>query len=116
MLKAILNWLVEINKPEEIHFLLATHSTETWLLSTYERNHPIFSDLTTDFDFEEIENVVDRLVKLGYATHIDRETGRTKLTKHENLYKRYANHLTANLRKVRSECAEVESFCERLEQ
>lgn len=113
--KALLNWLVEKSIPEEIHFLLATHSTETWLLSTHERIEPIFSDLTPNFDFEEIVDVVDRLIQLGYHTHIDRETGRKKLTKHETIYKRYANQLTAVLPKVRNECEEVESLCKRFE-
>jgi hypothetical protein len=112
--KALLNWLDEKNKPDEVYFLLPTHSTETWLLSTHERNETVFNDLPKNFDFEKIDDVEKRLIDFGYKTHIDKE-GNTRFTKHENVYKSYAQRIINELTKVRSNCLEADLFCKNLE-
>ena len=109
--KAILNWLGENNTPNEIYLLLSTQSTETWLLSTHDRVENVFSDLPKDFDYEDIVDVIERLLKLGYLSYID-DTGKTKFSKSN--YKPYAQKIADNLDKVREECEEAEKLCQYL--
>jgi hypothetical protein len=112
--KALLKWLGEMHKPEEIYFLLSTHSTENWVLATHARTEAVFNDLSNTFDFEEITNVVDRLGSLGYTTYVDPSSGKTKLSKDLKLYSTYAKKIKNNLIKVRQECEEAERFYQML--
>ena len=111
--KAILNWLGEDTLPDEIYLLLSTSSTETWVLATHDRIESVFDDLDHGFDYENIEDVVERLFTLGYLSYIDRETGKKKLSKSN--YTPYAKKIVDNLRKVRSECEETEKLCQEFE-
>jgi len=109
--KAILHWLGESRLPENIYLLLTTYSTETWLLATYERTERVFSNLPENFDFENLDNVIELLCNLGLECYT--EDGRKKLSK--NHYMSYAEQIVNNLRKVRAECEEAENFCNFLE-
>ncbi len=113
--KAILSWLGETSLPSEIYLLLSTASTETWLLATHDRIESVFNDLPQNFDFEDIEDVVRRLIDLGYVTYIDRNTGQEKLNKDLNIYSNYATQIANNLSKIRFECEETEKLCQKLE-
>jgi len=105
---AILHWLGESNTPCEVYLLLSTQSTETWLLATHDRVDSAFSDLPSNFDYEDIANVIDRLLRLGYLSYID-ENDNTKLSKTN--YEPYAKKIAENLDKVRSECEEANNLC-----
>ncbi len=113
--KAILNWLGEPTKPNNIYLLLSTNSTETWILATHSRADAVFHDLSNGFDFEEISNVVDRLITLGYRTYLDNETNRVKFSKDLSLYQNYAEKIANNLVKVRLESEEAEKLCQKFE-
>lgn len=113
--KSILTWLGLSDIPVKIYFLLSTYSTETWVLSTHERSESIFEDLEDGFDFECIDNSVERLILLGYASYIDVDSGKEKLSKKLDVYKSYSNNIANNLEKVRLECEEAEAFCSMLE-
>lgn len=110
--KAIITWLGEQDLPTEIFILASTHSTETWILATYDRSNGIFNDLDENFDFEDIQDATNRLLKLGYKCHPENEK---KINKHESFYIDYANNIAAKITKVRSECEEVEKLCKKLE-
>jgi len=107
--KAILNWLGEDKLPNEIYLLLSTTSTETWVLATHDRVESVFSDLPNDFDYENIEDVIERLFRLDYLSYIDTETGKEKLSKSN--YMPYAQKIVDNLEKVRLECEEADKLC-----
>ncbi len=109
--RALLHWLGEVQTPEKIYFLLSTSSTETWILATYDRMEEIFQDLPNNFDFEDIQDVLERLIKLGYASYIDPKTQNKKFKKDLSIYKPYAIKIADNLAKVRLECEEVDKLC-----
>jgi len=107
--KSILSWLGEITVPNEIYLLLSTQSTENWLLATHDRVESIFSDLPANFDYEDIVDVIERLLALGYLSYID-DTGKTKFSKSN--YKPYAQKIVDKLDKVCLECEEAEKLCQ----
>jgi hypothetical protein len=109
--KSVLKWLGEETKPDEIYLLLTTYSTETWLLATYERTNDIFNSLPNNFDFENVENVVDLLCSLGLECY--QKGNITKLSKKG--YHIYAARIVENLQNVRRECEEANNFCNFLE-
>jgi len=110
---AILSWLGEDTLPSNIYLLLSTQSTETWLLATHERTETIFSSLPDNFDFEDIENIIELLCNLNLTYICYDDNGRTKLSK--NNYQSYSQRIVNNLQKVRNECEEAENFCSFLE-
>jgi len=110
---AILNWLGESSLPDNIYLLLSTQSTETWLLATHERTEEVFSDLSDNFDFENIDNVIELLCNLNFQYICYDEGKRKKLSKSD--YRPYAMRIIENLQKVRNECDEAERFCNFLE-
>lgn len=110
---AILSWLGEDTLPSNIYLLLSTQSTETWLLATHERTENIFSSLPNNFDFEDIENIIELLCNLNLQYICYNDGGRIKLSK--NNYASYARRIVNNLQKVRRECEEAENFCNFLE-
>jgi hypothetical protein len=109
--KSVLKWLGEETKPDEIYLLLTTYSTETWLLATYERTNDVFNSLPNNFDFENVENVVELLCNLGLECY--QEGNITKLSKKR--YHNYAKQIVAKLQNVRRECEEANKFCNFLE-
>ncbi len=110
---AILNWLGESSLPDTIYLLLSTQSTETWLLATHERTEEVFSELSDNFDFENIDNVIELLCSLNFQYICYDEGNRKKLSKSN--YTPYAMKIIENLQKVRNECDEAERFCSFLE-
>ena len=113
--KAILKWLGETVQPSEIYLLLSTTSTETWVLATHSRTESVFNDLPSNFDFEDIKDVINRLFTLGYANFIEAGSGQIKLKKDLSIYENYAKNIANNIIKVRSECQEVEKLCTKFE-
>ena len=109
--KSISNWLGETTLPSEIYLLLSTTSTETWILATHDRIESVFNDLPHNFDYEDIEDIINRLFTLGYLTYMD--AGRRKLSKTN--YKPYAQKIINDLDKVRVECEEAEKICQEFE-
>lgn len=108
--KAILQWLEEEILPENIYLLLSTSCSETWILATYDRLHDVFSDLNEHFDYEDIQNVLEYLFNLEYASYVDQVTGKKKLVKDLNVYNTYAKRIADNLEKVCLECEEAEKL------
>jgi hypothetical protein len=111
--KAILNWLGEDIVPNEIYLLLSTDSTETWLLATHDKVENAFDDLPNNFDFEDIENVIEPLFLLDYISYVDATTGKKRFSKSN--YKPYAQKIVNNLKKVRLECEEADKLCQKFE-
>lgn len=112
---AILQWLGEASQPAKLYPVASTHCTETWILATHDRAESVFNDLPTDFQFEEVNNPIDRLMTLNYSNYVDVNTGIKKLSKDVDLYQRYGRKIADNLVKVRRECAEVDQICILLE-
>jgi len=110
--KAILQWLGEDTIPKKAFLLKSTYSTETWLLATFDKDNTVFNDLADGFDFEEIEDVNQRLFALGFANYID-EKGKQKLRKIN--YDNYAVQIASNIDKVREECEEADLLCNKFE-
>lgn len=108
--KAVLNWLGEVSIPDKIYLLPSTSCTETWLLATHDKQDVVFNDLNNNFDFENLDNVEDRLLLLGYPSYIHHETGKNKLQKNLDLYKNYATKIASNLSQVCLECEEVDAL------
>ena len=108
-----MNWLGEDTLPTEIYLLLSTTSTETWILATHDRVENVFNDLPDNFDYEDIDDVIERLFSLGYLSYIDTVTEKQKLSKRN--YMPYAQKIVDNLRKVRLECEEAEKLCQEFE-
>ena len=108
--KSLLYWLGENTIPDNIHFILSTYSTETWLLSTHNRTEDVFENIEDNFDFEDIANPQDYLISLGYSTYSNHTGSGLKLSKDLSLYSRYADSIASNLETVSRECEEVQKF------
>ncbi len=112
--KVILNWLGEDSLVEGLYFMKSTDSTETFILATFPRNHENFNDLPAFFDFEDIKDVIPRLIKFG-LTNYTREDGINRLSKDLGLYEKYSDMIEKNFTKVRQECQEIDFLCQKLE-
>ena len=64
----------------------------------------------SNFDYEDIEDVIERLFTLGYCSYIDNETGKKKFSKSK--YMPYAQKIVDNLEKVCLECEEADKLCQ----
>jgi hypothetical protein len=106
--KAILQWLGEDTLPTKIYLLLSTTSTETWILATHDRVESVFDDLPDNFDYEDIEDVIERLFALDYCSYIDSKTRKKKFSKSN--YMPYAQKIVDNLEKVCLECEEADKL------
>ncbi|MDN5079945.1 hypothetical protein O8C89_05375 [Aliarcobacter butzleri] len=112
--KAILNWLGENSLVENLFLVKSTYCMETFILATYPRNDFIFNDLPANFDYENITDVIPRLISLGFESYSTQD-GIKKLSKDLNLYKGYSNLIKQKFRNVRLECEEIDSLCKKLE-
>lgn len=111
---AILNWLAEPEITHPMFLVLSTHSTETWILACHDPIDPIFADLPEGFNYENITDIEQRLIKKGFATK--KEKGVIKLKKSPAaIYKKYGGQITAQLPNVRMRCQEANVFCSFLE-
>lgn len=110
---AVVFWLNDKNYSPSMYLALTTHALEAWILATHPETDPAFSDLPKDFNFEDIEDVEDRLIQLGYKT--TKKKGVSRLSKKEKLYKEYALKISENLGMVRSKCQSAEDLCNHLE-
>jgi len=110
---SVLLWLNEPNKPQPIYLALTTHALEAWILATHPESEPVFSDLAKPFNYEDINNLEARLIRLGYQS--TKYRGQTKLSKKESLYKHYAMKVAENLPQVRARCPSAEALCSHLE-
>lgn len=107
--QALFNWINESKTSEEKPvFLLPSYAMETWLLALYDPTENVFSDLDTDFNYEDIANLEDRLISLGFSSK--KKRGMDKLVKKEHLYVNYADQVYNNFHTVKSRCSEAEKF------
>jgi hypothetical protein len=107
---AILSWLGEAALPAEMHLAIASMSTETWILASFDPDHNIFSDLAQPIKYEEIDNCEDRLVSLGFKSK--KKNGRKRLLKSPyTVYEPYAKTISENLPTIRSRCPALDSLC-----
>lgn len=111
---ALLAWLGEAARPGDIYLALTSYALEAWLLSTYSRKDPVFSDLPVGFDFEEIHDLESRLIKLKCPS-VSATNGRRKLAKKERYYHIHAKTIANNLGVVRANCQSAEDLCAHLE-
>lgn len=110
---AILSWLGEGALPPEMHLAIASMSTETWILASYDPTHIVFSDLTQPINYEEIEDCEDRLISLGLKAK--KKSGRRRLLKSPyTIYEPYAKTISENLPIIRSRCPALDSLCNHL--
>ncbi|MDI9223237.1 hypothetical protein QMZ30_20195 [Pantoea sp. EA-12] len=98
-------WLNEQSAPEEIYYLLSTYSSEVWLLATHEPAICV--------NYEDIQDVEDRLISLGYSKKNIK--GKPRLRKEPKLYKNYSEKIIEKIDIVRQRCVECENFCSFLE-
>ncbi|SDH72054.1 hypothetical protein SAMN04488136_1265 [Vibrio xiamenensis] len=107
--KALFNWINESETSEEKPvFLLPSYAMETWLLALYDPSENVFSDLGTGFNYEEIVNLEDRLISLGFSSK--KKKGVDRLAKKDSQYLNYADRVYNNFQTVKSRCSEAEKF------
>lgn len=111
--EAIHFWLNDENLGPKMYLAIASHALEAWILATHPNTDPVFSDLPNDFNVEEVADVEERLIKLGYKTK--KVNGVHRLSKKESLYKAYAQKVTENIQTVRQKCAAADELCHHLE-
>lgn len=102
-------WLGRVGEQRKLHVAVSNVALETWILATWDRSHQVFSDLPTDFRFQEITNVEDRLITLGLPSRLT--GGRRRLRKTQEDYLDHGMRIRSNLEIVRAECEEVNSLC-----
>ncbi|WP_337238810.1 hypothetical protein [Vibrio cholerae] len=107
--QALLNWINETETSREKPFLLLpSYAIETWLLALYDPSESVFSDLKTGFNYEDIVNLEDRLISLGFSSK--KKKGVVRLAKKDNQYVNYADRVFINFKTVKSRCSEAEKF------
>ncbi|MEZ8373686.1 hypothetical protein AB6C91_05200 [Vibrio cyclitrophicus] len=107
--QALFNWINESETSEEKPvFLLPSYAMETWLLALYDPSENVFSDLDVDFDYEDIVNLEERLISLGFSSK--KKKGVDRLAKKDHRYLNYADRVHGNFQTVKSRCSEAEKF------
>lgn len=106
---ATLTWLNETSTPSGIYLALTTYALEAWLLATHQRDSDVFSDLPPGFNFEDITDTEDRLIRLGHPSTT--KSGTKRLSKKETNYRSHANRISSNLDSVRSNCVSADELC-----
>ena len=103
---AIYFWIGESDEVADKPFLLLpSFSMETWLLATHAPEVNVFDDLAKPFNYEEIIDLEQRLVSIGYSYKTKK--GIKKLAKKESEYIGYADRVHANFIDVATRCKEA---------
>lgn len=110
----LLFWLKEPNTSAELYFAVTSSSIETWLLATFPPTHAVFKDLPQNFNYEDITNVEDRLITLGFASGQKRGRERIKKSPY-TIYEPYGKVIANQLPSVRQRCLAAEDLCTHLE-
>lgn len=106
---AILFWLGEKDGQLGMPYLLiSSYALETWMLATHPPTHPVFDDLGNSFDYEEISDVEDRLISIGYAA--ENKKGVKRLKKKPDKYIEYADNVFEEFSNVSVRCAQAAAF------
>lgn len=106
----VLSWLNEKGVPDSLHLALTSFALETWILATHPRGDAVFADLPDGFNYEEIENVEDRLIALGYESRLKKGRRRIKKSPY-TVYEPYARRIALNLDVVRQNCEAADALC-----
>lgn len=106
-------WLNDNLYAPKIYLALTTYALESWILATHPKTDPVFSDLPRTFNIEDVENIEDRLIGLGYKSK--KINGQIRLSKKESLFKQYALRVAGNLDMVRAEAKSADELCKHLE-
>src|SRR5690554_480550 len=110
----ILEWLGLSQAPKEIFLAISSQSLETWILALHPPTDPVFKDLQPNFCYEDITDVEDRLIKLGYSSR--RVKGRMRIRKSPyTTYESYGKEIASNLPAVRERCSTAHDLCLHLE-
>lgn len=110
----VLFWLKEPAASAQLYLALTSYAIETWLLATIPPSNAVFNDLPQNFDYEEISNVEDRLIALGFASAQKR--GRSRIRKSPyTIYEPYGKLIANQLASVRQRCSAADDFCRHLE-
>ncbi|WP_447902132.1 hypothetical protein [Pseudomonas serbica] len=110
----LLFWLNEPSASAQLYFAVTAYAIETWLLATFPPTNAVFSDLPQNFNYEEISDVEDRLITLGFAAAQKR--GRSRIRKSPyTIYEPYGKLIANHLPAVRERCSAAEDFCRHLE-
>lgn len=112
--ESVLSWLNESAISTELYLALTSHSIETWILATHPPTADIFKDLPANFNYEEITDVEDRLLSLGYASKFKRGRNRVRKTPHD-IYIPYAKSISENMSAVRQRCESADNLCKHFE-
>ncbi|CAI8866436.1 hypothetical protein [Pseudomonas chlororaphis] len=111
---SILFWLRETTTPSELYLALTAYALETWLLATHPPTDPVFLDLPSGFNYEDLADFEDRLVTLGYPSV--NKSGRRRFKKKPfTRYEAYGKKIVANLDDVRIRCTAAEQLCTHME-
>lgn len=103
---AIYFWLGESGQATDKPFLLLpSFAMETWLLATHSPASPVFDDLDKPFNYEDIVDLEERLVLLGYSSKSKK--GKKKLAKRESEYIGYADKVHTHFADVTLRCEEA---------
>jgi len=104
--QAIESWM-EAKESSDLCFVVATHCTETWFLALHDNitDPHIFSKHHDNY--ENIQDVIERLLALNYRSYVDQETGRVTIDKRA-LTEEQGSDLAKGLHLIASRCAEVQ--------
>lgn len=107
---SILMWLGETTLPSDLYLAVSSMSTETWILAAFEPTEPVFADLAAPFNYENIEDCEDRLLKLGLRGK--NKNGRKRLLKTPyTTYEPYAKLIVQKITAVRQRCSALDQLC-----
>ncbi|WP_155634964.1 hypothetical protein [Burkholderia cepacia] len=106
---AILTWLSEAMLDPKMFLILPTYASETWLLACHAPTDAVFSDLPANFSYDDIVDVEDRLISLGYKHKF--KNGIKRLDKKQKYYENHVTNLASNLVTVRQRCNEADATC-----
>ncbi len=107
---ALDNWLGIAKDEMYNHYLIPTWQIETWLLSTFDKDNSPHVFSSEIMDYEEICNVEELLLQLGYAEDFEKKG---RLYKERELFSsnpQYVPRLLQMLDKVEKSCEEFSRF------
>jgi len=101
--KTLMKWIGQKADDPRLYYAISDMSLETWILATYSRSDAIFSDLPVGFNFSDISDVEDRLIKAGLPSK--KFNGRKRLKKTPaTSYQLYGENVAKKLNQVANEC------------